>query len=226
MYLTVFVHQEFRQASPEYAAGSKSGLQVSFFMSLVPIEWWLEDWALLGPSPVAQFQGLSRWSLQQGDRTFLRDGSGFRVKVETARPPKSKSWTLRALLHCVLLAKAITAAQDHGEGETGLPLDRRNVKKRAGIWRLPQRPNLREQIDAMRPECVRLSVSWGGKKWNIYTDFFSSIKLVRCSGWIYFPLSSFHLTVVLIRQNTFRSANMFVSVEMYRQTLLSSVFFY
>lgn len=148
-------------------------------------------------------------------------GSGLRVNVGTASSLKSKSWTTRASLSPTLCQpRPSQASQVSREGEAGLPLAGRAVKKRAPIWNLPQLPDLREQTDVMEPKHVWVSVSSSRKNWNVYTNF-SSLKLVMYSSWISLHLSSFHLTVKIVRWNSFRFADTFVSAEIRTSLRLS-----
>ena len=148
-------------------------------------------------------------------------GSGLRVKVGTSSPLKSKSWTTRASLSPMPCQPRLSqASQVSREGEAGLPLAGRAVKKCAPIRNLPQLPDLIEQTDIMEPKHVWVSVSSSRKNWNVYINF-SSLKLVMYSSWISLHLSSFHLTVITVRLNSFRFADTFVSAEICTSLRLS-----
>lgn len=138
-------------------------------------------------------------------------GSGLRVKVGTASPLKSKSWTTRASLSPTL-CQPRPSQQPSFQRRSRPSSAGRAVKKRAPIRNLPQLPDLREQTDVMEPKHVQVSVSSSRKNWNVYINFFS-LKLVMYSSWISLHLSSFHLTVITIRWNSFRFADTFVSAE-------------
>ena len=58
------------------------------------------------------------------------------------------------------------------------------------------------------------------ENWNVCTNF-SSLKLVMYPSWISLHLSSFHLTVKIIRWNSFRFADTLVSAEIYTSPHLS-----
>ena len=148
-------------------------------------------------------------------------GSGLRVKVGTSSPLKSKSWTTRASLSPMPCQPRLSqASQVSREGEAGLPLAGRAVKKCAPIRNLPQLPDLIEQTDIMEPKHVWVSVSSSRKNWNVYINF-SSLKLVMYSSWISLHLSSFHLTVITVRLNSFRFPDTFVSAEICTSLRLS-----